>query len=119
MYAQPNEHGAYMPDQCDVIEIPSGNRSEVKIMLAHTGPDTWTYSTIVHIVNAGWGGYPGCIREKYPTRQAALAAAYADIIDSCKYKIQQAGTQAQAQSAKKVIRAVKAHKKAQKQMTLF
>jgi hypothetical protein len=118
MYAQPNEHGAYPPDQCEVIET-EGRSSSVRIMLAHAGPDAWIPSTSVRITGAGWGSYPGTGRKQYPTRQAALAAAHDQIIADCEAKIRNASTRSMSQSAEEVIRLVDAQKRAQMQMTLF
>lgn len=81
LYATPNEHGAYPPEVCEVIEFIGKQKSEAKIMLANIGPDQWIFSTSVRLYTSGWSGYPSHNRDKrYPTRADALSSAITKII---------------------------------------
>jgi hypothetical protein len=121
MYAQPNEHGAYTPDQCEVITLTgSVNNVEVKveIMLAHVGPDTWKASVIASLKHAGWGGYPAVDNGKvFPTRDAALAAACRSATNSCQRYLGK--NDPERKYAQEAIGLIEKQKQIQMQMTLF
>jgi hypothetical protein len=114
-YSQPNEHGAYPPDQCEVIAF-EGRKGAARIMLAHIGPNQWIISASATLGSRSWSGYPSANRgSRYPSRLDALAAAANKIIADCVASRHTTSTQAEAMARKEVL----AWAEHQKQLRLF
>lgn len=115
-YAQPNEHGAYEPDQCEIVEF-KGGLGAATIMLAHISPDEWIFSVRVTLASRFWGGYPAHDRGKrYSCRQDAILAAISGILADCREtRLSSSSSKTEEKARKEVI----AWAKTQTQLRMF
>lgn len=113
-YSQPNEYGAYEPDQCEIVEF-KGGLGAAMIMLAHISPDEWIFSVRVTLASRFWGGYPAHDRGKrYSSRQDAVIAAAIGILDDCREALS-SSSKTEEKARKEVI----AWAKSQTQLRMF